>query len=353
MSNFLVPYAYAQQARGNQGVLLDPYGRPYIDPYSLSDQQRRVFAAYGELPQNPNDAIFNQPRFANSYLTPNDNEVESLINLALGSEQGRTALANAMANPIRITLDYQSVGRKLIMVDPLPQGSLPVYDKDIEASAVVISKRGGVPEMVIEGDRFQIPTFELASFPTVRFSQVKDRRFNIIERAQQRAKSELMAAEDGEIFAALEEATTGAAAINNITTSPGALTRLALTQAFQAVERHDLVVNTILMNSQEFADIRVWGQNEFDPVTQREVLQTGLYGHLWTADILLSRRVPPGSVYLLADKEFVGVMPVRQDIQVIPADMPRELSLGWVIYEEIGIGFLNNKAVSKIEITAG
>lgn len=345
----VIPYLQNKQGQ----VLLDPYGRPYVDPYAMTNAQQRVYAAYGELPSNPNDAIFNQPRFANSQFAPQDSEVEDLINLALNDQQGRVALANAMANPIRVTLDYQSIGRKLLMVDPLPQGALPVYDKDIEASAVTISKRGGVPELVIEGDRFQIPTWELASFPTVRFSQVRDRRFNIIDRAQQRAKAELMAAEDGEIFAALEEACSGAGAINNITTSTGSLTRLALTQAFQQVERHDLVASTILMNSQEFADIRVWGQNEFDPVTQREVLQTGLYGHLWTADILISRRVPPGSVYILADKEFVGVMPVRQEVQVIPADMPRELSLGWVVYEEIGIGFLNNKSVSKIEVTAG
>lgn len=342
----VTPYLYNQYGQ----VIVDDQGKPYIDPYSMNQSQRQVVAAYGELPKNPNDAIFQQSRFANSQFATGADETEELINMALHQHEGKVALANAMANPIRVTLDYQSVGRKLLMVDPLPQGALPVYDKDIEASAVTISKRGGVPELVIEGDRFQVTTWELASFPTVRFSQVRDRRFNIIDRAQQRAKSELMAAEDGEIFAALEETCTGAGAINNVTTSTGSLTRLSLTQAFQQVERHDLVVSTVLMNAQEFADIRAWGQNEFDPVTQREVLQTGLYGRLWTADILISRRVPPGSVYILADKEFVGVMPIRQEVQVIPADMPRELSLGWVVYEEIGVGFLNNKSVSKIEI---
>jgi len=30
-------------------------------------------------------------------------------------------------------------------------------------------------------------------------------------------------------------------------------------------------------------------------------------------------------------------MPVRQDITVIPADDPKNLRLGWVIYEEIGL----------------
>lgn len=41
-------------------------------------------------------------------------------------------------------------------------------------------------------------------------------------------------------------------------------------------------------------------------------------------------------VYILEPKDYVGAIPVRQDITVIPADNPKELRLGWVIYEEMG-----------------
>lgn len=273
---------------------------------------------------------------------------EFLIAKALETEEGRMALAQAMANPIRVSLDYQGVGRKLLVVDPLPQGALPVYDKDVDARAFVISKRGQVPDQIIEGDRIQVPTFEIVSYPQVRFSQVKERRFNVIDRAQQRAKADIMAVEDSEIFALLESAAT---ATNPVTMSSGGLERAALTKAFQEVEKHDLVVTKIVMNASAFADIRAWGQNEFDPVTQHEVLQTGLFGHIWTADILISKKVPMNTVYVLADPEFVGVMPIRQDIQVIPADKPEELRLGWVIYEEIGLSVVNSLAVSKISIS--
>ena len=59
-------------------------------------------------------------------------EKEYLISKALETEERRTAIAQAMANPIRMSLDYQGVGRKLLVVDPLPQGALPVYDKDVK-----------------------------------------------------------------------------------------------------------------------------------------------------------------------------------------------------------------------------
>ena len=73
-----------------------------------------------------------------------------------------------------------------------------------------------------------------------------------------------MAVEDEQIFLLIDAA---AAAVNNVTMSlGGGLTRLALTKAFQEIEKHDLVVTKIVMNATSFADIRAWGQTEFDPV---------------------------------------------------------------------------------------
>lgn len=274
-------------------------------------------------------------------------EKQNLISQAMASEQGRMQLASAMANPIRTSLDYQGIARKLLVVDPLPQGALPVYDRDVDAKAFTVSKRGNAPEQLIEGERIQVPTFEVVAYPQVRFSQIKERRFNIIDRAQQRAKSDIMAVEDETCFSLIEAASN---AVNPVTTVTGGLSRDSIASAFREVEKHDLAVTKIVMNAQAFADIRKWGQNEFDPVTQHEVLQTGTFGRLWSAEILLSKKVPLNTVYVLADPEFVGVMPIRQDIQVIPADDTRRLRVGWVVYEEIGMSVVNAMSVAKIKI---
>ena len=274
-------------------------------------------------------------------------EKQNLISQEMASEQGRMQLASAMANPIRTSLDYQGIARKLLVVDPLPQGALPVYDRDVDAKAFTVSKRGNAPEQLIEGERIQVPTFEVVAYPQVRFSQIKERRFNIIDRAQQRAKSDIMAVEDETCFSLIEAASN---AVNPVTTVTGGLSRDAIASAFREVEKHDLAVTKIVMNAQAFADIRKWGQNEFDPVTQHEVLQTGTFGRLWSAEILLSKKVPLNAVYVLADPEFVGVMPIRQDIQVIPADDTRRLRVGWVVYEEIGMSVVNAMSVAKIKI---
>jgi hypothetical protein len=45
---------------------------------------------------------------------------EKIITQALETDEGRQALAQAMVEPIRRSLEYQAVGRKILMVDELP-----------------------------------------------------------------------------------------------------------------------------------------------------------------------------------------------------------------------------------------
>lgn len=45
---------------------------------------------------------------------------ENIIAQAIASEEGKRAFAQSMAELIRRSLEYQSVGRKLLMVDELP-----------------------------------------------------------------------------------------------------------------------------------------------------------------------------------------------------------------------------------------
>ena len=110
------------------------------------------------------------------------------------------------------------------------------------------------------------------------------------------------------------------------------------------------------LNINGFTDILSWesagsaGHSSVDPVTQRELLQTGLYGHIFGADIVVSKIVPSNRAYAVADPEFVGVMPVRQDIEVLPADEPKQLKLGWVVSEIIGIGIVNPRGVASGEL---
>jgi len=301
---------------------------------------------------------------ATSQKTYSDEASEAMLKRALETTEGKIAPGQSMANPIRRNLDYMGVGRKALVVDPLPQGALPLYEKDIDVSAVIISSHGSAPESRVQGDRVLVPEFEVVSNPTVRIAEVKRRRFNVIDRAQQKARQEIQAQEDANIFASVDFASDSTLGGENTrqpfaTGAGGTLSMIDLLNVKKQIDQHDLVTTKYFMNITQFTDILGWAYNAggagannnqyggFDPVTTREVLQTGLYGHIWGADIIVSKIVPDGTVYGLAEPEFVGVFPVRQDIEVLPADEPKQLKLGWVVNEIVGVAIVNTRGVAS------
>ena len=309
---------------------------------SLSDALQTLVKYAAVLEENTpsNIGLAGQPSLS-------DEKRDELISRAIMTQDGKIALAQAMANPIRRNLDYHGIARRALVVDPLPQGAMPTYDRDIDVAAVVISSNGTGPESRVFGDRVVVPEFEIYANPTVRIAEVKRRRFNVIDRAVQKARQEIMAQEDANIFAALDAASS----VENVLTdiADAGLLKRDLVEIKQQIDRWDLVTTKYFMNINEFTDILKWGSGggqgvgggDFDPVTMREVLQTGLYAHIWGTDIMVSKIVPPGTIYGAADPEFVGVMPIRQDIEVLPADEPKQLKLGWVVSEIIGIAIVN------------
>jgi hypothetical protein len=129
----------------------------------------------------------------------------------------KTKLAQAMAAPIRDNIGYSGIAKRALTVQQLP--STTVYDSETESLScveegyahddIVITRRkyiGQRSKMPFAGVRVTVPTFEVVSNPTVRISDVKRRRFNIIDRAVQTARAQIMAQEDDNIFAAIDAA---------------------------------------------------------------------------------------------------------------------------------------------------
>ena len=275
---------------------------------------------------------------------------EAVIAQALQTDEGRVALAQAMVEPIRRSLEYQAVGRKLLLVDELPQGALARYERDVAAIAHVIARRGAVPDQIQEGEEILVPTFEIAANPSVRLSEIKARRFYIVDRAQIKAKEAIQKEEDTNIFSALIAAADNRG--DQIVMNVGSLSPASLNTSFRFIEQHDLVATKIVVHANQYAAIRVFGKDFYDEATTREILTSGLFGHLWTADIHVSSRMDKNTVLVVASPDTVGAFPIRQDITVLPCDDPKKLRLGWVIYEEVGIVVVNDSAVSKIEVTS-
>ncbi len=281
---------------------------------------------------------------------------QKIISEYIRTPAGRARLAASMTQPLRMRRDYSAVGRKTFLVEELPDGALPIYDKDPEVTAYVVGEEGENILAIQKPRRVLFPLFEIASNPEIPLTQIKERRFDMIERAQVLAKSQVQAAEDERVFAVLD-----AIAANGFDSVAGGtnadipviapISGAVIADAISLVERHDLHAARIFMNARDYADIRKFGRDILDPETQRELLRTGLMGTMYGCQIITSRLVPVGTVYICCDPEMFGRIPVRTELTVLSADDPKARTIGFSVFENLGLGAYNPRGLARLSIT--
>lgn len=280
---------------------------------------------------------------------------QKIISDYIKTPQGRAKLAASMTQPLRLRRDYSSVGRKTFLVEQLPDGALPIYDKDPDVTAYVVGEEGQNILAITKPRRVIFPLFEIASNPEIPLTQIKERRFDLIERAQDLARAQIQAAEDERVFSTLDAVAQNgfdSVGIQNPDIPVVApVTGAVLADAYALIERHDLRVARIFMNARDYADLRKFGRDILDIESQRDLLKTGLMATLWGAQIITSRIVPVGTVYVACEPEFFGRMPVRTELTVLSADDPKARTIGFSVFENLGIGCFNPRGLVRLSIT--
>jgi hypothetical protein len=277
------------------------------------------------------------------------NKFAMLENL-VRNPKGRSVIAASLQQPLRTQRDYASVGRKMYLVDPLPNGVLPVYDKDPEARAYVVGEEGDSVEVHVRGERVLFPLCEITAQPNIPMTEITSRRFSVIERTVAKHTSEIGYEEDRKAFATVDALCSDPASPNQDINCPGVLTSSALIDGFAAIEENDLRVAYIFCNAKDFADIRKWDRDVLDPVSQGELLKTGVRQQLWGANIVVSRCVPRGTVYLTCEPDFFGRIPIRYDLTIISADNAVQRTIGFSMFENLGFGAFNPKGAQRIKV---
>lgn len=131
---------------------------------------------------------------------------------------GRQKLAASLGPSLRRRRDYMSIARKALMVETLPDGALPIYDKEFDATgksfveAFVVGEEGGDIVRVTKPIRVTVPTFEIVANPMIPITQIKERRFDLVARSLNLAKAEVGATEDGYVFGLFDAVATAATA---------------------------------------------------------------------------------------------------------------------------------------------
>lgn len=270
---------------------------------------------------------------------------EALISRWLRTEGGLMKIAANLANPVRFWLDYKGIARKFVIVEQIPDGVPMYYDKDFpKVPATKIGADGSTRIIEMEGERVYLEPFEIGGHPKIPYKQLYVLKYRPIARTKDRLIEGMELQEDLLWFALLE---ANADLVNTPVTSTGAFHKPDLATAFARVEDRRLVVRNVLMSAYGTAGIRSWTFEHLDQLGMQEVRETGYLGSMWGANFWISDQIPTGTVYIQADPKFLGWLPIRKDVEVIPANDPGNYQLGFVGYELIGMILFNPYGVSK------
>lgn len=281
---------------------------------------------------------------------------EAALARALQSEAGLRKIAANMANPVRQRLDYKGIFRKFCVVEQMPDGVPLIFDRDLpQVPAVKVGKFSTTRQVEMRGTRVELTPFEIVARPKIPYSELYNRRYRALDRAKDRLIEGMELREDLIGFALFEAAFTIGTAITTgpfigptLINTAGPLDRDPLAQVFTQLEKNRLVVSAVLMSPFGTQGIRRLDFQNLDQVGMQEVRETGYLGSIWGADFYVSDQVTAGTAYALTTPKFLAWMPLRKDVDVIPADDPDNLRLGFVGYELIGLTVHNAFGVGKL-----
>lgn len=277
----------------------------------------------------------------------------SAISKMMNTAAGRTKIGNSMQQPLRELRDYKAIGRNLLLVDDLPQGVEAYYDKDVDTPAFVAGEEGEDIIVRQRGDRVHVDLFEVATYIAIPMTQLRQRRYDINARVKTKVRSDIVKVEDQRVFDLVERVVSHASAANPVFDVDKATASLDLfSTGVSLIERHgDIACKGIWMNAINNDILRTIHKDFYvDFTTSETLMDQGKLARLFNAQIYNSSVIPENMIYFTAEPEFVGRFVIGQDIKVLNADSPKERTVGYSVFEQIGLLISNSKAISACRL---
>ena len=284
-------------------------------------------------------------------------EVEKGLSSMLRSPGGIDKVAQQMLFPLKRDLVYEGRIRQVFQTYKLALGEEAVFDGDVNVPAVHLSVKGLPEQALVYSDRIRIDTSPIAAKVILRWNETNFRKFDILNRAQERAKAAIQQEEDVRGIAVIDTASTlFHSAINSGATS---ITPVDLALGIATLRKFRQIAAKVLMNPIRMQDFMLFnvttggngGTGIYSPYVQEQVLKAGRLGLVWGTEIIESDRVDDKSAYIMAPAEYVGVMAVRTDVSVETMKDVNAFADVFVIWEDVGFLCRYSRGILQIALT--
>ncbi len=288
-------------------------------------------------------------------------------------------IGQGMIGPIQIRLRYEGIVRNVLIEDTLERGPLMPYDilDDLGRAYVLNSTDSEVRITPFEGKQATPQLFRIASFPRVKKEDLYYLRVNAVEYAQDETRQAIQKQEDARLVILLEQAitdlaaardagvigtgTTGGRLVSNaagvgtngneqtvLIGSNNPLEPADFYNAVSQIEVNQLEAKRILAHPTDIRDLYTWDINVTGIKFKDDVFAGSKITSFGEFQIQKSIIIPQGELFLTAEPEFVGVMPVMYSLDVEENHQVEQFYKGWVMDELIGMVILNGRGLSRI-----
>lgn len=282
-----------------------------------------------------------------------DDKRDKIIQQCFHDIHGRNALIESMSHPMYVSLNQISVVRNVLKksIYQNEEHEKFVLDEKTFSKVIFVDKNKNL--VLDDSDKeFYIPSYvTLEADDSIR---VENCNFKYINDVQIDIRNNLATQENILFFQMLEKA---AEISGNIVESNNA--RLVtpdnldneINKAFAKIEKSKLTVANIITNSMRFADMRSWGKEYLDFVTEREMLLTGIFARIWNANVRLAECIPDNYVFLVTVPELLGNFFDKKLLYTKNIGF-NDIKLDMKAIEEIGMSIVNPAGVCLIKLKA-
>lgn len=269
-------------------------------------------------------------------------------------------IGQGMIGPIQIKLRYEGIARNILVEDPLERGYPMPYEvlDDLGQAYVLNQTEAEVKTTPFEGKWVPPQLFRIASFPFIRKEDTYLLRANIIEHAQEMTREAIMKQEDARILTLLASALTDYGANPDHVITPDHIVEIGAGNALDVVDFYDLVsrielheleVNRVLVNPADLRDLYTWDVNTTGWDFKNAVFGGETITRFGEFVIQKSIMVPQGTIFMLPEPNFLGVMPVMYSLEVEENNQIEQFRRGWVMDELLGMLVLNPRGLGAIK----
>jgi hypothetical protein len=271
---------------------------------------------------------------------------------------GIRRLGVGMIGPIQLKLRYQGITRNILIEDPVTPGTPVEYDvwDDLGQAYIMSGHEGEVRITPFEGKRVPVRFYRIASRPAIRKEDLLYLRINAVEQAQDETKQAILKQEDTRLMVMLQ------GAINDYSNRPdhvvtphhtvveasGFFTPGSLYTAVAQTDMHEIQSARIMVNPYDYRDFFRWDINTTgwafkDRVVAGETITT--FGEFQFQRSII---VPPKTMYLTPEPNFLGVFPVLYSLDVEENHMVEAFWKGWVFDEMVSMLILNPRGIAQV-----